>query len=265
MLPTFFISHGAPTLPLEEGSPVHDFLRGLLDGLAPKAILIVSAHWEDEVAAVTGAKHLATIHDFYGFPERLYELHYEPAGDPALAQRVSSLIANAGIDSRVDAQRGIDHGGWTPLYIAAPEAEIPVVQLSMVRGLDPSTHLAIGRALQPLRRESVLVIGSGGAVHNLRALDWSMLGKPASSQSSAPWAAEFMAWMDETLTQNVGARRSDLLRDWQSAPNARMAHPRKEHLLPLHVAAAAAEDAAARKIHESWQMGPLSLAAYRFG
>jgi len=168
MLPTIFVSHGAPTLPLNEASEVHHFLHGLLDGFKPRAILMISAHWEDGVAAVTGANRLQTIHDFYGFPPRLYELRYEPSGDPVLASQVADSLAKAGIESRVDTQRGIDHGGWTPLIIAAPGAGIPVVQLSLVRGLDAEKHIAIGRALRPLRKD-VLIIGSGGGVHNLRA------------------------------------------------------------------------------------------------
>lgn len=262
MLPTFFVSHGAPTLPLNEASEVHHFLRGLLDGLKPRAILMVSAHWEDSVAAATGATRLQTIHDFSGFPPRLYELLYEPSGDPALAAQVSALLGKAGIESRVDPERGIDHGGWTPLIIAAPKADIPVVQLSLVRGLDAKVHIEIGRALRPLREQGVLIVGSGGAVHNLRALDWAAVDNPGKAANAPAWAAEFQHWLDETLAK---PGRSQALIDWQQAPHARMAHPREEHLLPLHVAATAAENEPATKLHQSWEMGSLSLAAYRFG
>jgi aromatic ring-opening dioxygenase catalytic subunit (LigB family) len=172
------------------------------------------------------------------------------------------LLGKAGIESRVDPEHGIDHGGWTPLIIAAPNADIPVVQLSLVRGLDAKTHIEIGRALRPLRDQGVLIFGSGGAVHNLRALDWSTVDNPGKAANAPAWAAEFQNWLDETLAK---PGRSQALVDWQQAPHARMAHPREEHLLPLHVASAAAEGEPATKLHQSWEMGSLSLAAYRFG
>lgn len=264
MLPTFFVSHGAPTFPLERDQPVHGFMGGLLRGVAPRAILMISAHWEETVASATAASPLDTIHDFYGFPRELYDLRYEPPGDPDLARRSMDLLAKAGLPSRLDMTRGIDHGGWTPLIVARPQADIPVVQLSLVRGLDPSTHLAMGAALAPLRHEGVLIIGSGGAVHNLRAIDWSALGPNAKTPPPPAWAKDFRAWLDETLALPA-ADRATALRHWAKAPGARMAHPREEHLLPLHVAAAAAGDSGAELIHESWQGGSLSLAAWRFG
>lgn len=262
MLPTLFVSHGAPTLPLNEAAEVHHFLRGLLDGIGPRAILMVSAHWEDDVAALTGASPLATIHDFSGFPQRLYDLRYDPPGDPTLAAQASSMLVKAGIESRVDPQRGIDHGGWTPLIISAPGADIPVVQLSLVRGLDARRHNEIGRALKPLRDDGVLIIGSGGAVHNLRALDWAAVDSPGKAATPPGWAADFQKWLDQTLAT---PDRSQALIEWQKVSGARMAHPREEHLLPLHVVAAAAEGEAATKLHQSWEMGSLSLAAWRFG
>lgn len=264
MLPTFFVSHGAPTSPLERDQPVHGFMGGLLRGLSPRAILMISAHWEAAVPTATSASPLRTIHDFSGFPRELYDLRYEPPGQPDLARQTTDLLAKAGLAAQLDATRGMDHGGWTPLIVARPQADIPVVQLSLVRGLDPSTHLAMGHALAPLRDDGVLIIGSGGAVHNLRAIDWAALGPGAKAPPPPAWATDFRAWLDETLALPA-ADRTTALRQWAKAPGARMAHPREEHLMPLHVAAGAAGSDKAELIHESWQGGSLSLAAWRFG
>ncbi len=264
MLPTFFVSHGAPTFPLEREQPVHGFMAGLLKGLAPRAVLMVSAHWEEAVPTATAASPLRTIHDFYGFPAELYDLRYEPPGAPELARRSVDLLAGAGLAAKLDPVRGLDHGAWTPLMVARPQADLPVVQLSLVRGLDPATHMAAGRALAPLRAEGVLIVGSGGAVHNLRAIDWSALGPGAKASPPPGWATDFRAWLDTTLAL-PGGQRAAALRDWAKAPGARMAHPREEHLLPLHVAVGAAGNDRAELIHESWQGGSLSLAAWRFG
>ena len=264
MLPTFFISHGAPTFPLEHEQPVHEFIGGLLGGLSPRAILMISAHWEAATPTVTSASPLRTIHDFSGFPRELYDLRYEPPGSPELADKTVELLANAGLEAKLDPARGIDHGAWTPLIVARPEADVPVVQLSLVHGLDPSTHVTMGEALAPLRADGVLIIGSGGAVHNLRAIDWNALGPDARSTPPPAWATDFRAWLDATLALQPAAR-AHALREWVTAPGARMAHPREEHLLPLHVAAGAASSDKARLIHESWQGGSLSLAAWRFG
>jgi len=263
MLPTFFISHGAPTFPLEREQPVHGFMGGLLRGLSPRAILMISAHWEAAVPTATAASPLRTIHDFSGFPPELYDLRYEPPGAPDLARQAVDLLAKAGLLAQLDPLRGMDHGGWTPLIVARPQADIPVVQLSLVRGLDPSTHLAMGEALSALRGQDVLIIGSGGAVHNLGAIDWSALGPNARTAPPPAWATDFRAWLDESLSLPAPSR-TEALRNWLKAPGARMAHPREEHLMPLHVAAAAAGDAKATRIHESWQGGSLSLAAWRF-
>lgn len=264
MLPTFFVSHGAPTFPLERERPVHGFMGGLLRGLSPRAILMVSAHWEAAVPTATAASPLRTIHDFSGFPPELYDLRYEPPGQPDLARQTVDLLAKAGLAAQLDPSRGMDHGGWTPLIVARPQADIPVVQLSLVRGLDPSTHLAMGEALQPLRNDGVLIIGSGGAVHNLRMIDWNALGPNARVSPPPAWATDFRAWLDESLALPQ-PERAQALRQWAKAPGARMAHPREEHLVPLHVATAAAGSDKADLIHESWQGGSLSLAAWRFG
>lgn len=260
MLPTLFISHGSPALPLETAAPTFVFMRGLLQGLKPRAIVVASAHWEEARPALTSAARRTTIHDFYGFPQALYALRYDAPGAPDVAKRALELLRNAGIDGALDGERGLDHGAWSPLYLAAPKANIPVIQVSLNANLDASTHLALGRALAPLREEDVLILGSGGAVHNLRALDWGDF----ASANTAPWASEFQSWLDATLAL-TGKARSARLEAWTQAPNARTAHPRAEHLMPLHVAVGAAESERAVKIHDAWQMANMSMAAWRLG
>lgn len=263
MLPVVFVSHGAPTMAIDTADPTHRFLAGLGRELPlPRAIIIISAHWEDEAFAVTGASRLSTIHDFSGFDPALYDIRYEPPGAPALAADIAALVAGAGLPSRVDANRGLDHGAWVPLMLAYPNAEVPVVQVSLRRGLDASQHIALGKALAPLR-EQHLIIASGGAVHNLRELDWQRIGAP-HEKPTTQWAQDFETWLRETMAL-PGQQRSARLAQWQQAPGARRAHPREEHLIPLHVAAGAAEDGPASLIHQSWQMGSLSLSAWRFG
>lgn len=257
-MPAIFVSHGAPTLAIDVDAPAHRFLQGLA-AVVPdrlRAIVVVSAHWEDDGFAVTGAETPATIHDFHGFPDELYQLTYPAPGDPALAERVAGLVADAGLPARVDAERGLDHGAWVPLMLGWPDHDVPVVQVSLRRGLDSDHHLGLGRALAPLRDEGVLLLGSGGAVHNLRRLDWHGGGRVES------WADEFETWLREAVEAPY---REDRLRDWLNAPSARLAHPREEHLMPLHVIAGASSVDPAERIHESWQMGTLSLSSWRFG
>lgn len=260
MQPVLVISHGAPTLAIDAGDPTHGFLLGLASTLpAPRAIVVISAHWEDTAFAVTAASRPETIHDFHGFPDELYRLRYEPPGEPVLARQTAELIKAAGLPSRLDTERGLDHGAWVPLILAWPAAKLPVLQVSLRRGLDASEHLALGRALAPLREQGVLLMGSGGAVHNLRALDWH-----EASGNAEGWALEFRNWLGETL-ELPADQREGRLAAWQSAPRARQAHPREEHLLPLHTAAAAAGASGASLIHDTWQLGSLSMACWQFG
>jgi 4,5-DOPA dioxygenase extradiol len=261
MLPVLFVSHGAPTLAIDVGNPTHSFLQSLpaLVGRSPRAVAVISAHWEDDAFALTATSRPETIHDFHGFPAALYDIRYPAPGEPALAARAAELINAAGLPSRMDERRGLDHGAWVPLCLAWPDANLPVVQISLRRGLDAREHIRLGCALAPMRNEGVLIVGSGGAVHNLRELDWH--GTSATAES---WAVDFREWLETTLAL-PDAERQARLADWQSAPTARRAHPREEHLLPLHVAAAAAGDDAAALLHDSWQLGSLSMAAWRFG
>jgi 4,5-DOPA dioxygenase extradiol len=255
IMPTVFVSHGAPTLSIEE-SPARAFLLTLSRRLPrPRAIIGVSAHWESAIPAVTGAPRPETIHDFFGFPEALYQLHYRAPGSPELAARTLSLLLGAEIEGVVDSLRGIDHGAWVPLRLAYPDAQVPVVQISVQPRLDARHHLALGRALRPLREEGVLILGSGGATHNLR----DFAGQPADTPPY-DYAREFDDWLHDTL---LDGREADLLDYLQRGPQARQNHPTAEHFLPLFVAlGAAAENDEPRALHRGIEYGMLSMAAY---
>jgi 4,5-DOPA dioxygenase extradiol len=255
-MPVLFVSHGAPTLPFDE-VPARRFLIELARKVPkPKAILIVSAHWETPEPSLNAGSNLETIHDFYGFPKALYELTYDAPGSPELAERAAALLREAGYTPKLDAERGRDHGAWVPLLLAWPAAEIPVIQLSLLRGKSTHAHVALGKALAPLRDEGVLIIGSGGAVHNLRQVSWDGGRTPR-------WASDFQDWMDEQL----GAGNVDALLAYRSMiDSAQMAHPTEDHLMPLYVALGAGlSDGGAEKLHGSFTHGSLSLASYGWG
>lgn len=254
-LPTVFVSHGAPTLALEDG-PARRFLAGLGGTLGrPQGILCVSAHWETAGPTVGVAVAPDTIHDFYGFGEDLARITYPAPGSPDLGRTVSRLLAEAGIPCERDGARGLDHGAWVPLMLMYPEADIPVAQLSIQPAAGAAAHLAMGRALAGLRDEGILVLGSGGAVHNLRQVRFG--GGPA-----ADWAETFDAWLDEVL---AAGDAETLVHTWTDAPGGRQAHPRDEHLLPLPVAlGAAGPEAKGRTLHRGFEHGSLGMAAYAF-
>ena len=258
-MPVVFVSHGSPMLPFED-IPARKFLLGLGAKLPrPKAILCISAHWESEIVRVTGAETLETIHDFFGFPKALYELEFDAPGSPDLAARAVALLKDAGMAAEVDPGRGRDHGCWNPLMLIYPQSGIPVVQLSLLGGGDAEAHLKLGQALAPLRAEGVLIFGSGGAVHNLRWLDREGRG------GAIDWAAEFDRWVAE----KIAAGDADALAHYRDqAPNAALAHPSEEHFLPLLVAMGAASNgklgAKGKRIHESFNLGSLSMAAYEW-
>lgn len=256
-IPALFISHGAPTLPLED-SPARHFIAALGAELPqPAAILAVSAHWETARPRVGGAERPETIHDFHGFPEALYRLRYPAAGAPQLAQRVASLLRDAGLSADIDEDRGLDHGAWTPLLLMYPQANIPVAQLSIQPDQDALYHWRLGEALRPLRDEGVLVLASGSATHNLR----EFRGRAADSDA-APWARAFGEWLADTLEHG---RTDDLLDYRRRAPEAVRNHPTDEHLLPVFVAAGAGTPGAApKRIHSSYAYGVIGMDAYRF-
>ncbi len=263
-LPTYFISHGGgpwPWMKQEMGNTYARLEAALADmprqiGRTPKAILMVSAHWEAPAFTVQTHPQPPMVYDYGGFPAHTYSVHYDSPGSPELALRVRDLVAAAGLPTAVDAERGYDHGMFSPMAAIYPKAEVPVVQLSLRRGLDPAEHLALGRALAPLRDEDVLIIGSGLSYHNLRAF-----GPQAAVPSKA-----FDDWLGVAATGASPAQRAQALIDWAQAPAARIAHPREEHLIPLMVAVGAAEqEVGTRVYHESSFMGGISVSSYRFG
>lgn len=252
-MPTLFVSHGAPTLILSD-APARAFLAGLGQQIPrPTAIVAVSAHWDTDMPVVSVVRKPDTIHDFYGFPEALYQLRYAAPGAPQIAETVARLTGAAH-----DHHRGLDHGAWVPALLAWPEADIPIFQLSVQPTLSPAHHIALGRKLSPLREAGVLVMGSGSATHNLRALVRGGVGSEPE-----PWAQAFDDWVAATVERGDEAALADYR---ARAPYAREAHPTDEHLLPLHVAyGAAGEGAHGHALHRSFTLGNLSMAAYAFG
>ncbi len=240
-LPSIYIPHGGGPWPFvdvgfakpEAMQPLRIYLEGLLTNLAsaPRAVLCVSAHFEARLPTVTTHPRPPMLYDYFGFPEESYHITWPAPGSPELAARVRQLLGQAGLDSAEDAERGFDHGTFVPLKLADPGAVVPTVQLSLVAGLDPATHVRIGRALAPLRDEGVLILGSGSSYHNLRA--FFRAGARASSEV-------FHGWLSRSL-ELPPAERERALDGWQNAPEARACHPREEHLLPLHVVLGAAE------------------------
>ena len=262
VLPTYFISHGGGPWPWmdemrESMQPLADALADMPRqiGTTPRAVLVISGHWEEPAFTVMASPHPGMLYDYGGFPPHTYEVQYPAPGDPALALRVKALIEAADIPARLDAQRGFDHGTFVPLHVIYPEAKVPVLQLSLRAGLDPAAHLALGRALAPLRSEGVLIVGSGLSYHNLRRL-----GPPAQAPSAA-----FDAWLQQTLREVGPAERTQRLLAWETAPAARIAHPREEHLVPLMVALGAAEGEAAHCVFHEVHGFVGTVSSFAFG
>ena len=253
---TVFVSHGAPTLPLED-IPARRFLADLGKKYHNvEAVLCISAHWATEGAAVTAVKDLETIHDFFGFPSQLYHIEYPARGDPGLAGRVVELLSDAGISCDIDLKRGLDHGAWVPMRLMFPEADMPVIQLSIQKGLNPESHYALGQALAALREDGVLILSSGGAVHPLGYADLF----PGAATDS--WAVEFDDWLTKAVSQGDIV---SLLNYRTVAPFPERAHPYPDHFMPLLTTLGAAGTGARGKIlHRSWQWGDLGMGAYEF-
>jgi len=225
-------------------------------GRTPKAVLVISGHWESREFAIMSNPRPPMIYDYSGFPPHTYEVVYPAPGSPELAQRVHDLIANAGLPARLDEKQGYDHGAFVPLYIMYPQADVPVIQLSLRQSLDPAQHLALGRALAPLREEGVLIVGSGLSYHNLR-----LMGPTAKIPSN-----QFDTWLQQALLHSEPDERSRKLIDWDQAPAARIAHPREDHLLPLMVALGAAEREPATMVyHDEGLFGGMTASSFRFG
>lgn len=250
MLPALFVSHGAPSLPFDD-VPARDFLRGLGQTMVrPRAIVIASAHWDTEGPQASSVAVNGTIHDFGGFPQALYDLRYPAPGDALLAREVTALTGG-----KVDAMRGLDHGAWVPLMLMYPDADIPVVQLSLQSHKGAAHHIALGRSIAKLREDNVLVMGSGGFVHNLRKI-----APPGSPEPD--WSKEFSGWIHDRLMAGDEAALADYRK---SAPHAVLAQPTEDHFMPLFVAlGAGGEKAKAARLHSSATFGSLRMDAYSF-
>ena len=239
LMPVVYVPHGGGPLPLlgeENHRELIVFLQSIATQLPrPKAILVVSAHWEERAASVSAAAAPAMIYDYSGFPPASYSYQYPAPGKLALADKIVELLREQGIVAQLDAKRGFDHGTFVPLMLMYPHADIPVVQLSLLHSLDPAAHIALGKAIAPLREQEVLIVGSGMSFHNMRAF---FSGEPESKSKSKL----FDNWLTETLTNpelSIHAQQTHL-EQWQQAPEAHFSHPREEHLLPLHVCFGAA-------------------------
>jgi 4,5-DOPA dioxygenase extradiol len=256
-LPPLFVSHGSPMTAVEPGEAGAAWTALGREVGRPRAILIASAHWETEVPMLTGQAAPSTLHDFGGFPEVLYSLRYPAPGAPDVAADAVALLKAAGLAAGIDGCRGLDHGAWVPLMYMFPDADVPVVQLSIQPARGAAHHLALGAAIAPLAERGVLIVGSGHVTHNLR--DWMM---HRSRPGSFPYVGRFAEWVAGVLAAND----RDALAQWQEqAPEARRAHPTDEHFLPLLVAyGAAGERPRATRVHQSIYGGALSMDAYRF-
>lgn len=242
--------------PKDSWDKLASWLRGIDGSLpeAPRALLVISAHWEMPLPTVIASSHPPLLFDYSGFPPHTYELEWAAPGAPSLATRIRTLLSIAGIESETETKRGFDHGVFVPLKVAYPDAQIPTVQLSLQAGLDPEAHLAIGRALAPLRDEGVLIIGSGLSFHNMGAYK-SGRGGPASKA--------FDAWLSSVVGKDAATRDAELAA-WSMAPSARESHPREEHLLPLMVAAGAAGSDRGESVFRDDIMG-MTVSGVRFG
>jgi aromatic ring-opening dioxygenase catalytic subunit (LigB family) len=245
--------------------PFYDILEASLRdipaqlGQRPKAILMVSAHWEEKEFSIMSSAHPSMLYDYGGFPEHTYHIQYPAPGSPALAERVRGLLQSAGFSANLDGERGFDHGAFAPAFPMYPQADIPMVQLSIKHGYDPQEHFAMGRALAPLRDEGILILGSGLSYHNLRAM---MRRDPLAKAASKA----FDDWLQKTILHSTPQERFQSLLHWAEAPSARQVHPHEDHLVPLFVAAGAAEnDSTALIYHEDAFMENISVSSFRFG
>lgn len=263
-LPTYFIGHGGGPWPwIKDLLPVdmtpletalQDIPRQI--GTTPRAVLVISGHWEEPEFTVQTSPQPPLLYDYHGFPAFTFDLDYHPPGAPEIAERVTNLLSEADIPVRQEPERGYDHGVFVPLYVMYPHAGVPIVQFSLKQGYDPAAHLAAGRALAPLRDEGVLIVGSGLSYHNLRIMG------PASKGPSR----QFDDWLTTSLIDSSPAERTAALELWEHAPSARIAHAHEDHLIPLLVAVGAAEqDRATRNYHEDAFGGYVTTSGFRFG
>lgn len=253
-----YFPHGGGPLPIlghASHKAIINFMRQLPALLRrPDAILVISAHWEESSATVIGAQTPPMFFDYYGFPDQAYDFTYPVSGSPELASRIASVLIKNNISTRIDTQRGIDHGLFIPLKLMYPEADIPSLQLSLLHGLDPAAHISLGKALRELRHENILVIGSGFSFHNMKAFSWQ------ETDAQDPANDDFQNWLIEVCTGPISqSEREHFLIEWEKAPSARYCHPREEHLLPLHVCLGMAEKPAS-KIFDDYILGKRAVA-----
>ena len=253
-----YFSHGGGPLPIL-GDASHeamvDFMLQLPSQLRkPDAILVISAHWEESAATLLGAHTPPMFYDYYGFPDQAYEITYSAPGNPDLANRIAELLHKNNIPAHIDPQRGFDHGLFIPLKLMYPQANIPSLQLSLLRGLNPAAHIALGKALRELMHENILVVGSGFSFHNMRAFSWQGINEPDPANDA------FQDWLIEVCTGPIPqSERENRLIDWEKAPSARYCHPREEHLLPLHVCLGMA-DKLAKVVFDDYILGKRGVA-----
>jgi 4,5-DOPA dioxygenase extradiol len=253
-----YFSHGGGPLPIL-GDASHksmvDFMTQLPSTIRkPDAILVISAHWEENAATLLGSLKPPMFYDYYGFPAEAYEITYPAPGSPDLANRIADLLLRNKIKARIDSERGFDHGLFIPLKMMYPKADIPALQLSLIRGLNPAEHIALGKALREIMHENILVVGSGFSFHNLGAFSWQ------GNTASDPANDSFQNWLIEVCTGPIAyPEREQRLIEWEKAPSARYCHPREEHLLPLHVCVGMA-DRQARLIFNDYILGKRALA-----
>jgi aromatic ring-opening dioxygenase catalytic subunit (LigB family) len=264
-LPTYFISHGGGPWPYLDGPFRRAFDRleqSLKDirhelGDAPRAVLVISGHWEEDGFAISSGEEPGMVYDYSGFPEHTYHIRYKAPGSPELARRVQALLGAGGVEARLDPTRGYDHGTFSIMQPLYPEESIPLVQLSIDRRYDPEQHLHLGRLLAPLRDEGVLIIGSGLTYHNMREMRGSAAIEPSKL---------FDAWLHDTLVAAKPKERTSRLVEWERAPKARAAHPQEDHLIPLMAAVGAAEgEPGVAVYHQTDLFGGITASSFRFG
>lgn len=265
-LPTYYIPHGGgPCFFMDWDYPTPNpwtelatWLSGLAASIdaAPRAVLVVSGHWESEPVALNVQARPPLLYDYYGFPEHTYRLQYPAPGAPEVAAEVRELLSAAGIPTREERRRGLDHGVFVPFKLIYPRADMPMLQLSLRQGLDPTAHLALGAALAPLRSRGVLIVGSGMSFHNLGIRSIDNVRIPPSEQ--------FDAWLAQAVCDGDARERNERLARWTEAPAARFAHPREEHLMPLMVAAGAAGEDRGARVFSGRMMG-WQISGFRFG
>ncbi|TQF43614.1 aromatic ring-cleaving dioxygenase [Bradyrhizobium sp. UNPF46] len=260
--PTLFLSHGGGPWPFMEDRRVQ-YARtaeefGRLPQLLPerpKAVLVITGHWEADAFTVSTSAHPPMVYDYYGFPEHTYHLKYPAPGKPELAAQVKALLTRAGVDCREDPNQGFDHGTFVPLGLMYPNADMPIVLLSLKSAYDAAEHIKVGEAIASLRDEGILIVGSGLTYHNMRGFN-----RP----ESRPVSYDFEAYLNEAISNPDPARRNAMLVDWETAPSARLAHPREDHLLPLMVAAGAAGSDTGRRVFVD-EVANVAMASYVFG